>query len=249
MRRVVVLGLAFALAACELVAGIQDKTLVPQDGGGDAAAVADPSVPCSQQPPFLYCNDFDTESSPGDTWDWDAPMGGGSIVFDTTDYKTPPRSVQVLAPPVQLAQAQLGKKVGSLSSGFRLAFDLRVDVDSLQSIAEVGIGQVLTGTVEVNYVLGPGPQAQAKMSTVGNTSLGGAIALPLPPIRTWTRIVVVYDAVRGVSIEEDGQPVGASPFASGPPGDTEFIVGAVYTNPPGSPPFQFELDNVVMRGQ
>jgi hypothetical protein len=39
--------MACALAACELVAGIQDKTLVPQEG---------------------------VERSPGDTWDWDQPM-------------------------------------------------------------------------------------------------------------------------------------------------------------------------------
>jgi hypothetical protein len=86
------------------------------------------------------------------------------------------------------------------------------------------------------------------MFTTDNTV--ATIALPLPPIRTWTRIVVAYDAVHGVSIEEDGQPIGANPsLASGPPGDTEFIVGAVYTNPPGSPPMQLELDDVVMRGQ
>jgi hypothetical protein len=69
-------------------------------------------------------------------------------------------------------------------------------------------------------------------------------------LQTWTRIVLVYDAVQGVTVIEDTKTIGTSSAAAfGAPGDTGIIVGAVFTNPMGSGPFVINLDDVVMRGQ
>jgi hypothetical protein len=235
-----------ALAGCEVLVGIKDKTLVAADGGpGDAE---DPSAPCSQQPtPYLFCDDFDSELEAGDGWEWILPADGGTIALDTVRYKTPPRSVQVTVPSAP-GSAQLGYPVGSLTTGYRLAFDLFVDVPDLASIPQVAVAQVLPAGpsgLQLDYVLGPGSQCAAQLFGSTNATL----TLPLPPLRTWTRIVLVYDAVQGVSILEDGQTLATSSAVTGPPGATSFIVGAVYSNPPGTAPLVLELDDVVMRGQ
>ena len=53
-----------------------------------------------------------------------------------------------------------------------------------------------------------------------------------------------------MSVIEDGNELFSSAAAAqGAPGDTEIILGAVYVNPPGSTPYQIDLDDVVMRGQ
>jgi hypothetical protein len=229
-----------AVAGCEVLVGIHDKT-----------EATDPSVPCAQQPPFLFCDDFDTEVDAGDTWSWDMQQGGSTIAIDSTDYKTPPHSARIVAPAAS-PDAQLGQPVGHLSTGFRLAFDLRVDVTDLTPIPEVGIAQVLTGNnLLVNYVLGPGSTCSIQVfDSVTNESLL-APTVQLPPLQTWTRIVIVYDAEQGLTVIEDGATLlpTTSAVARGAPGDTTIILGAVYVTPPGSVPLTLEIDDVVMRGQ
>jgi hypothetical protein len=246
MRRIALFAAGVAsLAGCEVVAGIHDKTLA-----------GDPSVACGQQPPdFLFCDDFDTETEAGATWLWDTPQGGASIDLDSNDFKTPPHSVRVFVPPAS-PQAQLGKTVGPLTQGARLAFDLRVDPSEgdLGSIPEVSVAQLLFAGnhTSINYVLGPG--ASCKIYAYDTSGGGGGwsvtqnVAAPTPG--AWTRIVMAYDATQGLTVTEDGASLYTDgSVARGAPGSTDAIVGAVYVNPPGATPLQLELDDVVVRGQ
>jgi hypothetical protein len=250
MRRLWLLPVALmAMTACELLVGIKDKT-TGQATGADSGT--DPSAPCGEQPAYLFCDDFDEEAEAGETWQWDTPKGGSSIEMTTAQAKTPPRSAAFVAPPSQEASAQLGQPVGVLQSGFRLAFDLFVDEPDLSSNAQVGVAQVLAngGNFSLNYVLGPG--ATCQLQVYGSTSQAPILqqSLSLPPLQTWTRIVLVYDKVQGVSVIEDGDALFSSAAAAqGPPGDTEIILGAVFVNPPGSTPYQVDLDDIVMRGE
>jgi hypothetical protein len=245
MRRLVVLAAGLvAMTACELLVGIKDKTT-----GSD---VTDPSVPCAQQPQFLFCDDFDEEIEAGDTWQWDTPKGGSSIEITKAQAKTPPNSAAFVAPPNQDVSAQLGQSVSNLQNGFRLAFDLYVDEPDLSSNAQVGVAQVLANgaNLSVNYVLGPGSTCQLQVFEETSQTSIVTQSITAPPVQTWTRIVLVYDAVQGVSVIEDGiQLTSSAAAARGAPGDTEIILGAVYVNPPGSTPYQVDLDTVVMRGQ
>lgn len=275
IRRVLACAaLVAGAAACEVIAGIQDKTIaadggVPADAapGVDAArdaaadapvSNADPSAPCAQQPmPFLYCNDFDSVSAPGDTWDWLIlqPDGGAeSVAFDTTSFKSPPRAAHVSIPPAGNGQAQFGKNLVALSSRLSVAWDMRLDADALDGIAQTGIAQ-LTGTmggnehVNVNYVLGPG--ATCTIEVYFDTVQQPRITLPLPSLdKQFHRYVLAYDRNAGVSVQEDGVSIGGSAaYTHGAPGDSsQFIIGAVYVNAPGSQTIDFEIDNVVVRG-
>jgi hypothetical protein len=245
------LGLVGVGVGCELLVGIKDKT-----EAADASTIGsteDPSVPCSQQPTYLFCDDFDSDSDveAGNTWLWDISMGSGTVAIDTSDYRTPPRSAMFT---VQsgTASAQLGQHMGTPSTSYRLAFDLRVDVTDLSSIPQVGVAQVYRDSssdqLSVNYVLGPGAQANAQFYE-GTSNTQTVVPLDLPPLQTWTRIVLVYDADQGVSVIEDGKTLATNPGAAqGPPGSTSIIVGAVYSNPPGAG-LVLEVDDVVMRGQ
>ena len=255
MRRVALLvaglGLGGAVVGCELLVGIKEKTEAT-----DAATIGsteDPSKPCSEQPAYLFCDDFDSDSDieAGNTWQWDIGMGGGSIALDTTDFRTPPRSAMFTVPSAT-ASAQLGQHVGTPTKGYRLAFDLRVDATDFSSIEQVGVAQVYRDssddTLSVNYILGPGPTCEAQFYE-GTGGTQTAVQLALPPLQTWTRIVLVYDADTGVQVVEDGNVLATSPAAAhGPPGSTSIILGAVYSNPPGAG-LVFEVDDVVMRAE
>ena len=106
------------------------------------------------------------------------------------------------------ASAQLGQHVGTPSTSYRLAFDLRVDVTDLSSIPQVGVAQVYRDSspdqLSVNYVLGPGPQANAQFFE-GASGTQTVVSLDLPPLQTWTRIVLVYAVDQGVTVIEGGR--------------------------------------------
>jgi hypothetical protein len=257
MHRVaLVLAALGVVAGCELLVGIKGKTEAA-DASSDAD-VEDPSVGCSEQPAqpqMLFCDDFDSELEAGNGWLWDLSMGGGSVALDTTQYRTAPKSA-VFDVPSAGASGQLGQSIGpQLQTGYRLAFDLRVDVPDLSSIPQVGVAQIYrdTGTDElsVNYVLGPGSQCSVQLFEGAAGTQTTVMLTQVPPTGTWTRIVIVYDVDEGISVIEDAKTIGTSPAAAhGPPGSTSFIVGAVYSNPP--PPdagILLEIDDVVMRGQ
>ena len=236
-----------ALTACEALVGIRDKTL--------SASAEDPSAPCADQPAYLFCDDFDQQADveAGATWQWDTPQGGASVELVTSEVKTPPRAVQFVAPGAQTASAQLGQPVGVLGSGFRLAFDLYVDEADLSNIAQVGVAQVLArgAQISVNYVLGPGAQCQLLVYDESSQAALVTQTLPMPALRTWTRIVLVYDQALGTSVLEDGSTLASGGIPSrGAPGDTEIIAGVVYVNAPAAgAAIHLYVDDVVMRGQ
>ncbi|HEX3346030.1 MAG TPA: hypothetical protein VHS09_15710 [Polyangiaceae bacterium] len=273
MRRVALLFAAIAavgvVAGCELLVGIEDKTQASDasvadgagvtDGGGDAtdgAVVADPDVPCDQQPTNLFCDDFDSEPEAGDGWLWDIVMGGGTVDLSTAQPESPPRSALFMIPGAP-ASAQLGQNVGTdLQTGYRLAFDLRVDLDaaSFANIPQVAPAQLYrtsgsSDQLTVAYVLGPGAQAYVQVFEGSAGSPTNVTLSRPPPPQAWTRIVLVYDAQQGLTILEDGASIGASAAAAhGAPGLTSIIVGAVYSNGAGGAT-TLEVDNVVLRGE
>ncbi len=265
MRRLALLALTAAAAAaagCEVLVGIHDKTQAadaadstdatgPSDGASDAE---DPSVSCTKQPPgFIFCDDFDSEQEAGDGWEWDTPQGDSAITLDTANPRTPPASVQVVAPP-DAPEAQLGVTMPqALTSGFRLAFDLYLDMGDVSGLPQVGVAQVLTAgnpPLQFDYQLGNGDTC---MLVVWNTQTQQEVIadeIQFPPLQQWTRIVMAYDAsTQGVTVIEDGKTLEHATVPGGAaPGTTRLILGAVYVNQPGNMPFQAEFDDVVMRG-
>jgi hypothetical protein len=146
----------------------------------------------------------------------------------------------------------LGQDLGPLTTQVRLAFDLRIDMDSLSTLPETAIAQILgarQGTaLELDYLLRPnqGALLQAYVSQDGGPSV--SIVLPVVPLRTWTRIVISYDVSAGIAVYEDGQPVGAYAPAAGAPNDTKVQVGMIYDIGGGPASLQMEMDNIVVRG-
>lgn len=284
-RRLLLLACLAAVAGgCELVAGINDKTLATDagiDSGVDAtppedaprvddadaqtpvdaqdsappidSGLGEPSAPCNQQGVFQYCNDFDTSSTPGDNWDFALPANGGSLALDTTDFASPPKSVQTIAPATANAQAQLGKNAGAtLSSWFHVAFDLRIDMATLDNVPQVGIAQINTSVTpsrSYNFILGPGNGAHVEVYEGTSTSPTASFAVQVPPLKTWTRVVMSVDATKGFVIYENGNQVGSDARFTGTPGGAQIIVGTVFVNLPGTNALKVELDNVLLRGQ
>jgi hypothetical protein len=269
MRRAGALAVLLALlAGCEALVGISDKVATdagttPNDGnsgsssGGSGEASAadgglDPDVPCGQQPgpEPLFCDDFDSEGPISGPWTWDTPTKGATIALDTTEYRSAPNSAQFVVP-TTAASAQLGYDVGTLTSGgFSLAFDLRVDVASLAPLPQVGIAQAIGigSGVTFIYVLGPGAQASIQVYVGSGEDPTATLPLAtLPAPQTWTRIVLVYDPVQGLTVLEDGQTITTSTqYAMGAPGHAQFILGDVFETGSGTA-FQAEMDNIVIR--
>jgi hypothetical protein len=229
---------------------------------GDGGAAVDPDLPCAMQPAFVYCNDFDSVTSVGQTWNWlytNYPEAGAMFQFDTTDYRSPPNSAKGTMPPVTgnfIGNLQLGKDVGILNVNVRLAFDYRLDLASTTNMPQFGVAQLLpsrtstSSPMQINYIVGPGntSQFQAYVNTVD----GGpakTVTLGAPPLKTWTRIGIEYDASGSLTIWQNGQQIGSIPPGTGSPGDVVFIVGGVYINSTGSAPVMLELDNVVVTGR
>lgn len=219
------------------------------------AGTTDPSAPCSGQPSFLFCDDFDTETRVSDGWTWSlSSIDGGSSAFFAGAYTSPARSLQIIAPPALSPQNQvLGLDLGLLTTQVRLAFDLRVDMDSLTSLPDhTAIAQILgarQGTaLELDYLLRPnqGAQLMAYVSEDGGPTVD--IALPSPPLRAWTRIVIAYDASAGITVYEDGQSIGANAVMAGTLNDTKVQIGMIYQVNTGSATLQMEMDNIVVRG-
>jgi hypothetical protein len=250
-------------APSTLVGAPQDASRPPTDAAGTGsgnytppdAGTTDPSAPCSGQPSFLFCDDFDTESTFSQGWGWSvAQIDGGTSGFFSGAYTSPSRSLQVIAPLTGVVQSQLlGLDLGSLKTQIRLAFDLRIDMDSLNNIPQTCIAQILgarAGTgLELDYLLRAN---QGALLSAFVAQDGGPpnmnVVLPVPPLRTWTRIVMVYDASAGVTVYEDGQQIGAYASGAGAPNETKVQVGVVYDNGTSSATLQMEMDNIVVRG-
>jgi hypothetical protein len=222
----------------------------------DDAGVADPSVPCSSQGTFLFCDDFDFEATVGQNWTYTLiSADGGTLDFFSGAYTSPSRSMRASTPPTTGRESvMLGRDVGMLGKQFRLAFDLRVDVDTYESLPRTTVAQVnvhrATRNVEFDYqVMPPGAaQVQAFFPQPDGGTNVVSIPLPAPALRQWARIVLAYDSTAGITVLQDGQTIGANATTAGSPDLTQFQMGMVYQIPPGTEALQLELDNVVFRG-
>jgi hypothetical protein len=222
--------------------------------GGDGAPPMDPDVPCSQQPTFIYCNDFDSVSTVGDTWDYtynNNAEGGAILQLCSTTYVSPPHSVQMITPPAVSDDIQLGKDVGTLYSGCRLAFDVRVDVSTLTGIPQIIVAQLYLeraiNPLQVNLAVGPGDQAA--LQVMGASDAGPTyVNISAPTPMTWVRLAIAYDLTAGVSVYENGQLQGTLAVGSGEPGDTKIIMGDSFVGTGGSQTVTTEEDNIVLSG-
>jgi hypothetical protein len=275
MNRAGALAATLALAAgCETLVGIHDKTY---DGGTDASGATDvgagdvseagggaddggaavdgndgqyPDLPCSQQPSgFFFCADFDEVDDAGYGWSYPFTEMSATIGLSDEYYRSKPRSGQVYAPPTMGSQAQLGLNVTATQS-LTVAFDLRVDVDDQTKLPpQVGVMQVVPGSGSgrsIIYALGSQGAQIIVYDGTGAMTAGGTTP---PPGRTWTRLVFVYDATKGLTAFEDGQMLTGAPSLTGAlSGMVQVIFGAdfVYDPSAGNEAFQAELDNIVV---
>jgi hypothetical protein len=220
------------------------------------AGTTDPSAPCVQQPTNLFCDDFDIETTVVQKWEYQVTTDdGGALSLFTGAYTSPGASLLVVAPPsTGTPQTMLGSIPSpSLASQLRLAFDLRIDMDSLADTPTTAIAQLLAqrqGTVmELNFSLLPTGQAQLDALVSLDGGPARTTLLPTLPLRTWVRLVIVYDVTAGISVLENGQVIGTDPGATaGAPGPTQFLMGMAYQLPPGTDTIRLEMDNVVFRG-
>ncbi len=239
--------------AADAYVAVQDAP-APDAGGGSGertapdAGTTDPSAPCSGQPTFLFCDDFDTENTVAQGWTWMIDTNdGGTASFDTAAYTSAPRSLQIIAPspPSSTVNQVFGLDLGTLTSQVRLAFDVRLDMASLASLPNTAIAQILgarQGTgMEIDYLFrtNQSPAIEAYVSPDGGAPI--IIPLPSPPLQTWTRLVVVYDVSAGITVYEDGVQIAANASATaGVPNDTKVQMGMIYEVGAGSGTLQME---------
>ncbi|MGH7294733.1 MAG: hypothetical protein ACRELB_07370 [Polyangiaceae bacterium] len=242
-----------------------------ESGSGDASDAGatvppsdpqDPSAPCSMQPTYIVCDDFDepgeqpfTSSFANPPWGWTSISGGGQILpFDLVHFTSSPRSAEFFMPATTPdasapANAQLGitNPATSLTTSFRVAIDLRIDATSLDTgPCQVGVVQWVTD--------GGGTYNVLVENGVLDLSLGSSMRVPIsgttPPLQQWMRFVVVFDKSSGLTTIFDGVTVGTNAAGAGTaPGRVHaFTTGGVYTYGP-STPLTYEIDNVVLQGQ
>jgi hypothetical protein len=227
----------------------------------------DPSGPCGAQPPNLFCDDFDSETefafAPPNTvdmpWEWISVNGGGQVLaFDAVHFTSSPRSAKFYEPPNPTnvdggySQAQIGKDnpAGALTTSFRFAFDLRLDVDALTSgPGQIGVSQFHFANLgEWDVVVENGGLALYISPPAGGSvrlSLGASVGL-----RQWMRAVVAFDKASGASVILNGGTPTTNPVLVGtPPGAmTNMLVGGTYVTGTVMP-LTLEIDNVVLQGQ
>lgn len=224
--------------------------------GGDAAMPMDPDVPCAMQPQFLYCNDFDSVTTIGQTWDYaynSYADAGAQLRLFTGEFVSPPQSVQTFAPPEGfVGNLQLSKDVGVLSTSCRVAFDVRMDVTSFVGTPQVAIVQMYIkraiGQLQVNVVVNPGGGRQLQVYGVNDSGAPMNVALLAAPLMTWERVVVAYDSTGSVSALINGKLQGSVAAGAGAPGDTAVIMGNAFVSSGGTQPVTMEEDNIVVTG-
>jgi hypothetical protein len=251
-------------------AGVSTDTLAPdaadvstsdaplRDAGADApdAAPLDPDLPCSMQPAFVFCEDWDSVATVGQNWSYvyPTPDGGGVAQIQSTYVRSSPHALQIIQPPSSTAivETQLGKQnLGPLSTSVRVAFDLRPDFATYTNLPQAGIVQVYLsrptgGNVQINFNLGQG--AYANLGAFVADGGSPSITATLPALATWTRIAIAYDSSGSLSLYQDGTLMGTQSCGAGAPGSVNLIVGAVYVNPNGTQTLKLEMDNVVVSG-
>lgn len=242
------------LDAPTLDAPLAAEAAPPDPKAAPDAGTTDPSVPCAQQPPNLFCDDFDQGATPGAAWTYQVTSAdGGALAFATDAYTSPTRSLLVTSPATNgIQQLVLGEVLSPLNAQLRLAFDLRIDMDSFEGPPLTTVAQVLATRngekLELDFQLLPPSSARLHAFLGGDGGASVDLLFPMPPLRAWTRIVVAYDASAGITVYEDGQPMGNAPAGPGGTTQTLFQIGMVYQTPPGTLPIRLELDDVVFRG-
>jgi hypothetical protein len=230
-------------------------TSSPPPDAADAAAPLDPDVPCAQQPSFLFCDDFDLETTvSAPPWDWIPTSDAGVAQIESTIYRSSPHGLQVIVPPspTTIVVEQLGKNVTMLYNWVRLAFDVRVDVPTYTGLPQVGVAQLYLlrptgGTVQINFNLGPGSFANLNAFVTDGGS--PQITATVPALQQWIRIALAYDSSGSLSLYQNGQLVGTPQnVGAGAPGPVQMIIGAAYVNTNGTATAKYEMDNVVVTG-
>jgi hypothetical protein len=181
------------------------------------------------------------------SWSWTAfSLDGGSIALGQNAPATPPNDLEVVVPAVAGSNS-IGKLLDTLGQ-FSLAFDLRLDVPSLDNIPYVIIAQVIVaqtdgGSSSFNYSLGPGAVRALQVFVNGQQT---SFTLPAPPTQQWIHVTLAYDPATGATATQDGVAIGGGAIAVAPGGGT-LIVGDVYGTPPGDA-FSYSMDDIVIQG-
>lgn len=225
------------------------------------AGSTDPSAPCAQQGLNLFCDDYDLVTSVDKNWTYEllTDDGGTLSLFDGA-CTSPPQSLQVQAP-ASTGDQQLSTGFDvktALTQSFRLAFDVRLDMDTLEGLPQMTTIAQIVGSetpdaqkvrkMEIDYQILSSGSAQLQCFMTEGSSTATIISFPAPPLHEWARVVVSYDATAGITAYQDGVVVGSNATVAGAPDQTSFIVGMVYQVPPGSQFMTYELDNVVFKG-
>jgi hypothetical protein len=253
--------------APEDAAAPTDSATTPVDAGSpvdalvDVGPVVDASsgdgsfvgTPCSQQINFIFCDDFDSVTDATTNWTWTAfTLDGGSVQLAQNQPATPPNDMQVFVPALQ-GDNSIGKVLGTIDQ-FTLAFDLRLDVDSLSEIpytivAQIIVGQADGGSTNFNYSLGSGATRAAQIFVNGQQTF---LALPAPPTRQWVHITMGYSAATGFVTTQDGVSIGGDAGTiTLAAGAGTLIMGDVYGTPPTTGPsgtLTYSIDDVVIQG-
>jgi hypothetical protein len=261
----------------ELGAGAETatETSAPADAGADSDGGAptnandaadayaldafdpDPDLPCSGQGTFVFCDDFDTSSTPGQNWDYTYIQGDGGILqLDTVNYVSAPESAQVIVPVISgtVTEAQLGKTMpSSLPAGVRLALDFRLDLPSYTTLPQVAVAQlyIRTGTsaqTSINFYLGPGLNA-AVQAYLPDAGAPMTLTVGTPAVRTWTRVALSYTTDGTLGFYQKGQLIGTMMVGAGAASLVRVITGAPFLNALGTGPVTMEIDNVVVKAQ
>jgi hypothetical protein len=229
---------------------------LPDAADAADAAWLDPDLPCSMQPAYSFCCDFDNSGAVGDGWGFTYQVAdGGSAQLDTVTWVSSPKSAQVVATPLsgRVAGFQIGTTISPFPAGVRLAFDVRIDVPTYTSFPEVGIAQLYlhqgtSAQTQINFVVGGGSQAKLQ-AYVPEAGAALNVAVTPPALGAWERVVVSYTVDGTLALLVNGQPIGSVDVGGGAAQTVQLIVGAVYVNDTGSETVTLELDNIVVRAQ
>jgi|HubBroStandDraft_6_1064221.scaffolds.fasta_scaffold333612_2 hypothetical protein len=235
----------------------------PVDAPFDSGSIVDASTtdasftgtPCSQQINFIFCDDFDSVTDATTNWTWTSLTfdAGGTLQLGQNAPATPPNDLVVVVPAVDNANS-IGKVLGTIDQ-FTLAFDLRIDEDTLDEIPYAIIAQILItgsdgGGSTFNYSLGSAASRAVQIFVNGQQTY---IGLPAPPTRQWVHITLGYSAATGAFTTQDGVSLlgDAAAGITVAPGAGTLIVGEVYGSPPASgavSPMQYSIDDIVIQG-
>jgi len=236
---------------------------------GDATADAGPhfcsTVPSPPQGRFTQCNDFDEDASTFESgWDNNdqtidpGEINGGTLVLDTSNSKSPPRSLEVSTPASLSSTADISAILlktmpgsgPSVSGSLILEFDYYVDQLDIASNGYIivasldyGVGGAILYLDSDGLELEVSPQLDIVQRVVNPFPTG-----------TWVHTeMLVYNApsdggpdgwVHVTSNAQDAASVLPAAFQQVAAGRFRVIVGAEAVGPVGA--FKAHIDNVIL---